>query len=713
MSFLPTSLDRFSLSITFPIPDLHQHYKTAPGHYLGHLIGHEGQGSLLSELKSRGWASNLVGGEKEGAKGFGFFYVKLDLSEEGIKHVDEIVSLVFQYIKMLKRVGPQEWIFEECKNLSAMQFRFKDRERPQNAVTNSAANMHDFPMREVLNGGYVLSEWKPELIEMVLSHLNVENVRLGVTAQQFGETATRTEPWYGTKFKVERIPREKLEEWENAEIHPNLHLPARNPFIPTDFELVARDDVSLALERPEIVHETPLARLWYKQDGEFHLPKLCLNFELKTPKAYENPHSANMTALFVSLFRDSLNEYAYDAELAGLHYSLSNTKHGVNLYLRGYNEKQGVLLKKVLEKLTHFAVNSERFKVLKENYERGLKNFKMEQPHNHAVYYSSCLLSQRTWQKGELLDALPQLTLGALQEFIPRLFSRVHVEALVHGNVTKSAAVEMVREVEMALSEGVHAKPLTPQELLKDREIQLERGTHNFIQSTTEVHKSSCLEIYYQTGPQSTRDNAVLDLLAQIVQEPCFDELRTKQQLGYIVFSGVRRGCGVQGLRIIVQSDRHPAVLDQRVEEFLAGMEDALKEMPSEEFEMHKQALSDRRLEKPKKLYGRCSEYWSEIVNQQLNFDRDQIEVNELQKVSKEDVLAFLKENVLGEKRRKLAAHVLSVTEDGAAKTEPEAKLTDSRANLIEDPVEFKASRPLHPMMRPYLPRESFKRQMK
>jgi len=25
-----------------------------PGHYLGHLVGHEGPGSLLSELKSRG-----------------------------------------------------------------------------------------------------------------------------------------------------------------------------------------------------------------------------------------------------------------------------------------------------------------------------------------------------------------------------------------------------------------------------------------------------------------------------------------------------------------------------------------------------------------------------------------------------------------------------------------------------------------------------------
>ena len=29
-------------------------YTLQPGHCLGHLIGHEGPGSLLSELKSRG-----------------------------------------------------------------------------------------------------------------------------------------------------------------------------------------------------------------------------------------------------------------------------------------------------------------------------------------------------------------------------------------------------------------------------------------------------------------------------------------------------------------------------------------------------------------------------------------------------------------------------------------------------------------------------------
>ena len=39
------------------------------------------------------------------------------------------------------------------------------------------------------------------------------------------------------------------------------------------------------------------------------------------------------------------------------------------------------------------------------------------------------------------------------------------------------------------------------------------------------------------------------------------------------MFSGIRRSNGVQGLRVIVQSERHPSYVDQRVEAFLAKME--------------------------------------------------------------------------------------------------------------------------------------------
>jgi insulysin len=36
-----------------------------------------------------------------------------------------------------------------------------------------------------------------------------------------------------------------------------------------------------------------------------------------------------MTYMFVQLFKDALNEYAYAAELAGMKWELTNTKYGL------------------------------------------------------------------------------------------------------------------------------------------------------------------------------------------------------------------------------------------------------------------------------------------------------------------------------------------------------------------------------------------------
>ena len=42
--------------------------------------------------------NSLMAGESSGAKGFSFFGINVDLTEEGIQHTEDIVGLVFQVI---------------------------------------------------------------------------------------------------------------------------------------------------------------------------------------------------------------------------------------------------------------------------------------------------------------------------------------------------------------------------------------------------------------------------------------------------------------------------------------------------------------------------------------------------------------------------------------------------------------------------------------
>lgn len=45
-----------------------------------HLLGHEGKGSLLSELKRLGWVSSLSAGDSPIARGMNVFDIHVDLS---------------------------------------------------------------------------------------------------------------------------------------------------------------------------------------------------------------------------------------------------------------------------------------------------------------------------------------------------------------------------------------------------------------------------------------------------------------------------------------------------------------------------------------------------------------------------------------------------------------------------------------------------------
>lgn len=47
------------------------------------------------------------------------------LYSEGLKHTDDIITVIFQEIGMIKSAGPLKWIQDELKKLGDIKFRFK------------------------------------------------------------------------------------------------------------------------------------------------------------------------------------------------------------------------------------------------------------------------------------------------------------------------------------------------------------------------------------------------------------------------------------------------------------------------------------------------------------------------------------------------------------------------------------------------------------
>ena len=138
------------------------------------------------------------------------------------------------------------------------------------------------------------------------------------------------------------------------------------------------------------------------------------------PKSTDTPLNAMLTVyflpvisaefrLYIALVDDHLNEFSYDADIAGLGYSLRRDPDGLFLAAYGFNDKLHVLLAKLVYGMRHTIVKQERFNVIKDSLLRSLQNFKLNAPYDHAMHYTEYLLTTRQWRNEEKLEALQGL----------------------------------------------------------------------------------------------------------------------------------------------------------------------------------------------------------------------------------------------------------------------------------------------------------------
>lgn len=113
-------------------------------------------------------------------------------------------------------------------------------------------------------------------------------------------------------------------------------------------------------------------------------------------------------------------------------------------------------------------------------------------------------------------------------------------------------------------------------------------------------------------------------LLNQILAEPTFDTLRTKEQLGYIVSCSAWSLVGGKnfGVRIVVQSEKVPGYVEDRVESHLESMKKHIESMTAEVFEEQKSGLEKGWREAYKNLLEEAGTFMYHISTGDLDFLR-------------------------------------------------------------------------------------------
>lgn len=106
------------------------------------------------------------------------------------------------------------------------------------------------------------------------------------------------------------------------------------------------------------------------------------------------------------LLKEELNEQLYEAEIAGLGYSIQLDGDTLIFNVDGYNQKLSLLLETVLSGLASLKVNRQKFELVKDSQERRYKNFMLDGPVGLAGYWLEASLLDVHYTYEEKLEAL-------------------------------------------------------------------------------------------------------------------------------------------------------------------------------------------------------------------------------------------------------------------------------------------------------------------
>lgn len=618
------------LSLSFPLPPIRQHWQQKPLYYLSSLVGYEGQGSLLSLLKQKGWVRSLAASPALDLPEQAMFQIQMELTEAGWEAVDQITADTFAFIETLRREGVSAELFAEERQLAEVQFRFRMPGDPVHEVMRLSQALQHYPTAYLLKGDYHFGRFDAELIHNYLDAMRPHNLLLTLEGQDL-ET-DQIEPRYQTGYSVQPIDESRLAQWQTPVMDERLHVRKRNPFIAEDLALISAESQS----QPQAIWSRPGSVLWYLPDDEFQRPKADFHFSLLTPVASQSADNSLLAQLYTRMVLDQLNETLYDAALAGLSVNLYPHLQGISLKLSGFSDKQPLLLDTLIAAMRNPALDPARFNRIRDQLREELENSAQEKPYNQAFnhLYNHLLGS---WTREQKLAALDELSLEDLQAFYPRLLEPAGLRLLAHGNLSRDTAIDMARQVSDTL------QPMQLGWLAEPPHVLSLPENEPLIDTFMTEHSDASALLYLQGPDEDLRTRAAVALISEIASTPFYSRLRTEKQYGYIVFANFLPVRERAGLALVVQSPAtDPFVLAGEYNQFLNDMSARLAGMEDEELERYRQSLLSRINQRDNDLSERTNRYWRELDRDNLKFDTREQLSEHTRKLKASDLSAML-----------------------------------------------------------------------
>lgn len=624
------------LAITFPMPYEKDIIKRKSKQIIGAILGHEGKGGLAVALKRAKWITGLSAGYESLTDEQDALALSFSLTDEGLKHIDDITRQTFQAIQLLRKKGVPDYFFNEIKAVNQANFTYLEKQESSGLAQALANNLHLVPVKSILTNGFLLEKDNIsfEAINEVLSLLTPHNMRrMIVSPHVAGDTKSK---WYQAEFRVESINSDKLKKITKPYYFSRLALPEKNKYIPTDLKIEKKPET--AQSEPKKIREGSLT-LWHYQDSHFNKPKGLIFINFCVPSIAESPENSILAKMYSRMLLESLNEQYYAAGLGGAAISFHEHPRGITLSISGYSDKQKVLLNSLLISIKRFKLKTLAFNTLQDSLMRRLRDFDQHTLFEKAQIELNTLLISSTWHPSELQTVMESLTVEDVRNFQKDFWKKIQVEMFVHGNVTQQQAEGLANCVQSIIEPKKFENP--SQASVKMAKLPTGAKYYRTIPAAKGNH---AVAWYIQNEAQDYETLAKTLMLSNLLEVPFYQTLRVEKQLAYNLSAQSHIFKKMSGFVFSIQSTQaDPNALLKEIGAFLSKFNETLPTIDQEEYAISREALIQKLTQAPQTVEEQAYHWWSVIENGENDFYQNENIAKALASIELKEIVQFSK----------------------------------------------------------------------
>ncbi|KAJ2121712.1 metalloprotease [Coemansia sp. RSA 720] len=285
---------------------------------------------------------------------------------------------------------------------------------------------------------------------------------------------------------------------------------------------------------PMLLQKDNMHELWFKQDDQFFTPRGTIHLTIKRA----NANTSKLDILTTRILNICINQVFYEefdaVWRAGMGLKIDLSESQLKIKVTGFNDKLVHLLTNVLHKIQTFTVEQNVYDSIMTEIKQALENVKFKQPIRQLVGEKSDQLNKVSFVPTSSLEQLlDQVTIDGVQKHIETVFSAAYFKMLMVGNFEQTEAVDAAQQV----SQMLKSQPLPTFSHVPSRIVNIEPGHYIYrhMGKDTNMLNNAVVATFYCGMVTNPKDRTTMTLLSQIAKDQFFDQLRTKEQLGYIV----------------------------------------------------------------------------------------------------------------------------------------------------------------------------------